>query len=68
MESYYPPAGNPMPGFLYYGVGASFVMMSLFAEKGRRACLATIAIIVWSGLSLPIVLYGTLDQLTGDLR
>ena len=66
MESYYPPAGNPMAGFLAYGVGASFIMISLFANGGRAVRFATHAIIAWSAVALVILTYGTLDQLTGD--
>ena len=64
-ESYYRAAGNPVAGFLAYGIGASFVMTSYFAEHGPRVRFATRAIMIWSILSLVIILCSTFDQLAG---
>eukprot|EP00752_Nemacystus_decipiens_P006715 g6038.t1 len=63
MESYYRAAGNPVAGFLAYGIGASFVMISYFAEHGPRVRFATHAIMIWSIFSLVIIVFSTFDQL-----
>lgn len=68
MESYYRAAGNPVVGFLGNGIGASFVMVSLFAHQGPRVRFATRAIMIWSIVSLVIILFSTLDQLAGVAR
>lgn len=64
-ESYYRAAGNPVAGFLAYGIGAGFVVISFFAEHGPRVRFATRAIVTWSTLSLVIIFFSTFDQLAG---
>ncbi|CAM9424965.1 unnamed protein product [Ectocarpus fasciculatus] len=62
-ESYYMAAGDPVVGFLAYGVGACSVMVTLMAEAGQGVEIATWTMIVWAVITVVISVTRSFDQI-----
>ncbi|CAB1097227.1 unnamed protein product [Ectocarpus sp. CCAP 1310/34] len=56
-------AGDPVVGFLAYGVGACSVMVTLMAEAGQGVEIATWTMIVWAVITVVISLTRSFDQI-----
>lgn len=59
-------AGDPVVGFLAYGVGACSVMVTLMAEAGQGVEIATWTMIVWAVLTVVISVTRSFDQIAGN--